>query len=79
MEIEDMSEDIKEQLKQLTNDQLIDFALDHLGEENEYVRHLAMMEHYERAKNDPNTVFAPAGDTELLKVKLAQIMDKAKQ
>ncbi|OCR01716.1 hypothetical protein BCD67_13935 [Oscillatoriales cyanobacterium USR001] len=74
-----MSEDIKEQLKQLTNDELIDFALEHLGEENEYVRHLALMEHRERTKNDPNTVSAPAGDTEILKLKFAQLMDKARQ
>ncbi|MDF0552936.1 hypothetical protein [Kamptonema sp. UHCC 0994] len=74
-----MSEDIKEQLKQLTNDELIDFALEHLGEENEYVRHLAMMEHYERIKDDPNTLRDPAGEFKNLKVKLAQIMDKAKQ
>lgn len=74
-----MSEDIKEQLKQLTNDELIDFALEHLGEENEYVRHLALMEHRERTKNDPNTLSDPPGEFKNLKVKLAQIMDKAKQ
>jgi hypothetical protein len=74
-----MSEDIKEQFKQLTNDELIDFALEHLGEENEYVRQLAMMEHYERTKDDPNTLRDPAGEFKNLKVKLAQIMDKARQ
>ena len=74
-----MSEDIKEQLKQLTNDELIDFALEHLGEENEYVRHLALMEHHDRIKDDPNTLRDRAGEFKNLKVKLAQIMDKAKQ
>ncbi|MDB9515325.1 hypothetical protein PN499_29415 [Kamptonema animale CS-326] len=74
-----MSEDIKEQLKQLTNDELIDFALEHLGEENEYVRHLALMEHHERAKNDPNTITDLPGEDKGLRLKLAQIMDKARQ
>ncbi|CBN58175.1 MULTISPECIES: hypothetical protein [Kamptonema] len=74
-----MSEDIKEQFKQLTNDELIDFALEHLGEENEYVRQLAMMEHYERTKDDPNTITDLPGEDKGLRLKLAQIMEKAKQ
>ncbi|HLO46816.1 MAG TPA: hypothetical protein VK211_00085 [Kamptonema sp.] len=79
MEIQNISEDIKEQFKHLTNDELIDFALEHLGEGNEYVRHLAMMEHYQRIKDDPNTLRDRAGEYKNLKVKLAQIMDRAKQ
>jgi len=76
MEISDMSEHIKEQLKQLTNDELIDFALEHLGEEHEYVRQLAMMEHYDRIKDDPNTITDRAGEDKGLRLKLAQLMEK---
>jgi uncharacterized cupredoxin-like copper-binding protein len=73
MEIRDMSEELKEQLQKMTNDELIDFALEHLGKENEAVRHAALMEHFLRIKDDPNTITASAGDERALEFKLKQI------
>ena len=37
-----MSENFSYQLQQLTNEELIDFALDHLGQENEAIRKAAI-------------------------------------
>jgi hypothetical protein len=75
MEIKDMSEELKEQLQKMTNDELIDFALEHLGKEHEAVRHAALMEHFLRIKDDPNTITALAGDDRALELKLKQIID----
>ena len=68
-----MSEELKEQFQKMTNDELIDFALEHLGQENETVRHAALMEHFLRIKDDPNTIIEPAGDLKTLEWKLKQI------
>lgn len=68
-----MSEELKEQFKKMTNDELIDFALEHIGQEHEAVRQAALMEHFLRVKDDPNTTIAPAGDIEILQAKLEQL------
>ncbi|WP_242038378.1 hypothetical protein [Chroococcidiopsis sp [FACHB-1243]] len=60
----------------MTNEELIDFALEHLGEEHDEIRKAALQEHYLRIKNDPNTVTAPPGDIEILKSYLSQLQDK---
>jgi hypothetical protein len=73
MEVKDMSEELKEQFQKMTNDELIDFALEHIGQEHEAVRQAALMEHFLRIKDDPNTTIAPAGDVEILEWKLKQI------
>lgn len=71
MEIGDMSE-LSYQLQQLTNEELIDFALKHLGQ-HEAIRHAALQEHFLRVKDAPDTIKATAGDTEILRAKLAQL------
>lgn len=69
-----MSEELREQFKKMTNDELIDFALEHLGKEHEAVRQASLMEHFLRIKDDPNTITAPAGDEKILEWKLRQII-----
>ncbi|MCU0533816.1 MAG: hypothetical protein MUD14_07965 [Hydrococcus sp. Prado102] len=69
-----MSEELKEQFQKMTNDELIDFALEHLGKEHETVRQAALMEHFLRIKDDPNTIIEPAGNLEALERKLKQII-----
>ena len=75
MEAGSMSENLKDQLQQLTNEELIDFALEHLGQEHEAIRFAALQEHFLRVKDAPNTVTAPAGDIQVLRSKLAQLKD----
>ncbi|PSM49506.1 hypothetical protein C7Y66_08830 [Chroococcidiopsis sp. CCALA 051] len=71
-----MSEEFKSQLQQMTNEELIDFALEHVGEEHDSIRKAALQEHYLRIKNDPNTVTAPPGDIEILKLYLSRLQNK---
>ncbi len=60
-----MSENLRYQLQQLTNEELIDFALEHLGQEYEAIR-----------KSDASsTVKAPAGDMQVLRSKLVQLLE----
>jgi hypothetical protein len=75
MEPGDMSENLSYQLQQLTNEELIDFALEHLGQENEVSRRLALQEHFLRVKDASSTVMAPSGDVQLLKSKLVQLLE----
>ena len=76
MQVENMSEKFKSQLQQMTNEELIDFALEHVGEEHDSIRKAALQEHYLRIKNDPNTVTAPPGDIETLKLYLSRLQNK---
>ncbi|WP_199197325.1 hypothetical protein [Chroococcidiopsis sp. CCALA 051] len=76
MQVENMSEEFKSQLQQMTNEELIDFALEHVGEEHDSIRKAALQEHYLRIKNDPNTVTAPPGDIEILKLYLSRLQNK---
>ena len=66
----------KYQLQQKTNEELIDFALEHLGQEHEAVWKAALEEHFLRVKDSSNTVIAPAGDVQLLRAQLAQLRDQ---
>lgn len=68
-----MSENLTYQLQQMTNEELIDFALEHLGQQHELSRKAALYEHFLRVKNSPDTVIAFAGDVQCLKLKLAQL------
>jgi hypothetical protein len=68
-----MFEHFKSQLQQSTNEELIDFALEHLGQEHESRRQLALQEHFLRIENDPNTVIAPSGDVQVLQSKIARL------
>ncbi len=68
-----MSEHFKPQLEQSTNEELIDFALEHLGQEHESLRQLALQEHFRRVENDPDTVIAPSGDVQVLQSKIARL------
>lgn len=62
--------------QQMTNEELIDFALEHTGQEHEDVRKAALQEHFFRIKNDPNTVTAPPGDIEILKLQLERLQNQ---
>ncbi len=69
-----MPENLRYQLQQMTNEELIDFALEHLGQEHEAIRRTE--EHVLRLKDAPSTVTAPAGDVQLLRwSKLAQLLE----
>lgn len=70
-----MSEKLRDQLQRLTNEELIDFALEHLGQENESSRLLALQEHFLRVKDALSTVMAPSGDIQILKSKLEQLIE----
>jgi hypothetical protein len=76
MEAKNMFEELKSQLQQMTNEELIDFALEHLGEEDDDIRKAALQEHYLRIKDDPNTVTAPPGDIEILKSYMTRSQNK---
>lgn len=68
-----MSESLKNQLQQLSNEELLDFALEHLGQEHESVRQSALQEHFIRVKDAASTVIAPPGDVRYLRLKLSQL------
>lgn len=70
-----MSENIEYQLQRLTNEELIDFALEHLGQEHESMRLLALQEHFLRVKDSSSTVMAPSGDVQVLRAKLARLLE----
>ncbi len=70
-----MSENLKDQLQHLTNEELIDFALEHLGQEYESIRQLALQEHFLRVKDNSSTVIAPTGDIQALRAKLTQLLE----
>lgn len=76
MASKDMSENFSDQFQQMTNDELIDFALEHTGQENEAIRKAALQEHFLRIKDDPNTVIAPPGDIEILRLQLARLQNQ---
>lgn len=69
-----MSENLGYQLQQLTNEELIDFALEHLGQD-ESMRLLALQEHFLRVKDASSTVMAPSGDVQILRSKLARLLE----
>ncbi len=68
---------MSEEFKKLKTEELIDFALEHLGPENESIRKAALLEHCSRIKEDPNTIVIPSGDTSLLKDKLSELIPPA--
>lgn len=70
-----MSEDLRYQLQQLTNEELIDFALEHLGQEDKAIRKSALQEHFFRVKDASSTVKAPSGDMQALRSKLVQLLE----
>lgn len=70
-----MFENLKYQIQQLTNEELIDFAIEHLGQEHEAIRKLALEEHFLRVKDASSTVIAPAGDVQVLRSKLMQLLE----
>jgi hypothetical protein len=71
-----MSENISDRFDRSTNEELIDFVLEHLGQEHEYIRQLALQEHFLRVKNDRATMLAPSGDVRALRSKIAQLVEK---
>jgi hypothetical protein len=75
MVIEDMSENIRDRFQKSTNEELIDFVLEHLGQEHESVRQLALQEHFLRTETAPGTIVAPSGDVRALRSKIAQLFE----
>lgn len=71
-----MSEPLELRFKNLTNEQLIDLALESLGDDREAIRHAALVEHYNRIKDSPETLRAPAGDPEMLARKMREVFDR---
>jgi|GEM_PF-3258310 len=72
-----MSESVRDTLEQLKTEELVDFALEHLGAEQTDFRQAALQEYWSRVKNEPNTLVAPAGDVNLLEFKLSQLTQSA--
>lgn len=68
-----MSESDRKQFQHLSNEELIDFALEHIGEEHDALRQAALLEHWFRTENAPGTLAAPPGDIEIFKAKLSQL------
>ena len=69
-----MSENLSNQLQHLTDEELLDFVLEHLGQEQELIRQFALQEHFIRIKDATSTVLAPPGDVEYLRLKLSQLV-----
>ena len=72
-----MSDSYSEQFQQLNDEELIEFALEHLGAEYEELRKAALQEHSFRVRNDPDTQVAPPGDTQLLRERLFRLSPPA--
>jgi len=68
-----MSERFRNTIEHLQTEELVDFALEHLGAEDTDLRQAALQEYLSRVENDPGTVVAPAGDINLLKAELSQL------
>lgn len=68
-----MSENMRNPLQQLTDEELLDFALEHLGQEHESVRQSALQEHFLRVKDAATTLIASPGDVQYLRSKLSQL------
>jgi len=72
-----MSEKSPHQFQEMSNEELIDFALKADQSENEeFNRKLALQEHFERIKDDAKTVIAPPGDVDLLRQKITEVKQK---
>ncbi len=72
-----MSEHFSNRFQHMTNEELIDFALEQLGQEHEAVRKAALQEHFLRVKDASNTAIAPSGDVQVLRSQLARLRDQA--
>ncbi|MEG3438605.1 hypothetical protein V0288_15845 [Pannus brasiliensis CCIBt3594] len=55
-----MAESFNLQFQNLTNRELIDLALESLGDDREAIRHAALVEHCNRTKESPEALHAPA-------------------
>ena len=69
-----MSDNLNQQFQQLTNEELIDFALDYVASQDEAIRKAALQEHFSRVKNADNTIVAPPGDVQILQNKMSQLI-----
>ncbi len=74
-----MNESFELKFQNLTNRELIDLALECEGNDREALRHAALVEHYNRTKDAPETLRAPAGDTEMLEQKMREVFDRLKE
>ena len=72
-----MSDSCKETIAKLKTEELVDFALEHLGIEHAVLRQAALQEYLSRVENDSSVVVAPTGDDKLLETKLSQIIQSA--
>jgi hypothetical protein len=74
-----MSDPMEVELQNLTNQELIDLALECVGGDRESIRQAALVEHYNRIKDSPEALRAPAGDTEMLEQKMREVFDRLKE
>ncbi|MGK7932977.1 MAG: hypothetical protein AB4041_16320 [Microcystaceae cyanobacterium] len=59
-------------LKQLSNDELINLALESIGKDQETQRHAILLEHASRVKNNPETLSESADNFDILHLKIQQ-------
>ena len=69
-----MSEGKRDRIRQLKTEELVDFALEHLGPEHSALRKAALQEHWSRVERAPGTLEAPPGDTQILRAKLSELI-----
>lgn len=62
-------------LKQLSNDELINLALECIGKEQEAQRHAILLEHASRVINNPKTLSESADNFEILHLKIQQFRE----
>jgi hypothetical protein len=74
-----MAESSDLQFQNLTDRELIDLALECEGSDREAIRQAALVEHYNRVKDSPEALRAPAGDTEMLERKMRELFDRPKE
>jgi hypothetical protein len=74
-----MADSFGSQFQNLTNQELIDLALECVGGDRESIRQAALVEHYNRIKDSPEALRAPAGDTEMLERKMREVFDRLKE
>jgi hypothetical protein len=65
-----MSEFQTTDLKQLSNDELINLALECIGKDQEAQRHAILLEHASRIKNNPETLTESANSFDILHLKI---------
>lgn len=64
-----MSENLRYQLQQMTNEELIDFALEHLGQEDELIRKAALHRTLFKGEECPKYSYSSSWRYPMLEIK----------